>query len=263
MAGDTANDRGDSSVGSDFGASGFGRANAVFVAGATQSASSGTSVVVAGNTVDDRGDSNVGSDFSASGFGRVNAVFVGDATQSASSGTGNTADERGDSSVGCDFGAFVGNATESVRSGTIGGVGSANSCLPGDANEVGGGGSVGCSVDGTIVRVTNGILEDFDFANDSGGIDGNISLGASNDIRGGGGANASASTSGKHGAKAVAVVKPLLQTCQVCLNVNVNFTMKVFSSIGLVNNYVRSANSEHIAFSLLKRQGLRKNDNPC
>ena len=213
---------------------------------------------MAGNTADDRGDSSVGSDFGASGFGRANAVFVADATQSASSGTsvvvaGNTADERGDSSVGCDFGAFVGNATESVRSGTFGGVGSANGCLPGDANDVG---------DGTIVRVTNGILEDFDFANDSGIIDGNISLGASNDIRGGG-ANASASTSGKNGAKAVAVVKPLLQTCQVCLNVDVNFTVKVFSSIGLVNSYVRSANSEHIAFSLLKRQGLRKNDNPC
>lgn len=134
---------------------------------------------------------------------------------------------------------------------------------------------MGCSVDGTIVRDTNGIPEDFDFANDSGSIDGNTSLDnaiadsnsgglvASNDIRGGGGTNASASTSGKHGSKPVAVVKPLLQTCQVCLNVNVNFTLKVLSSIGLVNSYVRSANSEHIAFSLLKRQGLRKKDSPC
>ena len=149
--------------------------------------------------------------------------------------------------TGCDItnAVFAADATESGSCGTIGGVGGAASCVPGNDNGVGVSAidSICKGTDGTHEVFTDGISDDCDYANDSGFIDDHLcnsiavtnddglgattvngyfdgDRGVSSDIRGGGGTNAtvSASTSGECDAKKVAVIKPFPQTYQVCSN---------------------------------------------
>ena len=223
--------------------------NAVFAADATESGSSGTGVVDAGVMTDGPIDDTVDT-----GCDSTNAVFAADATESGSSGTGVVdtgvmTDGPIDDTIdtGCDStnAVFATDATESGSCGTIGGVGGAASCVPGNDNGVGGSAidSICKGTDGTHEVLTDGISDDCDYANDSGFIDDHLcnsiadtnddglgattvngyvggDRGVSSDIRGGGGTNAtvSASTSGECDAKKVAVIKPFPQTYQVCSN---------------------------------------------
>ena len=196
----------------------------------------------------------VSDDTVDTGCDSTNAVFAADATESGSSGTSVVdaavmTDGHSDDTIdtGCDStnAVFAADATESGSGGTIGGVGGAASCVPGNDNGVGGSAidSICKGTDGTHEVLTDGISDDCDYANDSGFIDDHLcnsiadtnddglgatavngyvggDRGVSSDIRGGGGTNAtvSASTIGECDAKKVAVIKPFPQTYQVCSN---------------------------------------------
>ena len=154
--------------------------NAVFAADATESGSSGTGVVDAGVMTDGPIDDTIDT-----GCDSTNAVFAADATESGSSGTGVidagvTTDGPIDDIIdtGCDStnAVFVADATESGSCGTVGGVGGAASCVPGNDNGVGGSAidSICKATDGTHEVLTDGISDDCDYANDSGFIDDNL-----------------------------------------------------------------------------------------
>ena len=184
--------------------------NAVFAADATESGSSGTGVIDAGVTTDgpiddtiDTGCDSTNAVFAAdatesgimtdgpiddtvdTGCDSTNAVFAADATESGSSGTGVVdagvmTDGPIDDTIdtGCDStnAVFAADATESGSCGTVGGVGGAASCVPGNDNGVGGSAidSICKGTDGTHEVLTDGISDDCDYANDSGFIDDNL-----------------------------------------------------------------------------------------
>ena len=236
-------------MGGDFATTSSDSTNAVVGDATIDSVSSGASVV-GGVTTDGPGDDTVEGDFTTTDSDSTSAV-VGDSIKSPSSGAsvvgGVTTDGLRDYNVGSDFGtngpdstkAVIGSTTEIVSSGTIGGVGGAANCVPGDDNSVGGGAinSVCEGTNGTHEVFTNGICDDCDCANDSRFIYDNICnpiTDTNNDGRGatnldgcvggdrgemGTSATDSASTSAEPDYKKVAVVKPFPRTYQVCSNV--------------------------------------------